>query len=159
MNEELCVFLATVYGEAANESLAAQKAVAHTIMNRFQFKEWKKYKTIHELIAGSGFDAFTQRNIPYSRAYSYFSKERLVGTNSRLEDFYAALLPIYERTEFPENNIRHVLYSSPKAQAYLHNKDPKRYTRIKPKWAESPLVKEVKIGGCENVDFAFYAYV
>lgn len=156
MNEELCVFLATVYGEAANESLAAQKAVAHTIMNRFQFKEWKKYKTIHELIAGSGFDAFTQRNIPYQRAYAYFS-DRRQSTNARLEDFYAALLPIYERKEFPED--RHVLYYSPKAQAFLHNKDPKRYTRIKPKWADSPLVVEVKVKGCEKDDFAFYKYV
>jgi len=157
MNEELCVFLATVYGEAANESLAAQKAVAHTIMNRFEYREWKKYKTIHELIAGSGFDAFTQRNIPYARAYSYFSKERLVGTNNRLEDFYAALLPIYERTEFAHD--RYVLYYSPKAQAFLHNKNPQQYTRIKPKWAESPLVMEVKVPGCEKDDFAFYKYV
>ncbi len=159
MSEELTVFLATIYGEAANQSEAAWKAIAHTIMNRFQFREWKKYATIHELIAGSGFDAFTQRNIPYQRAYSYFSRDRLTGTNERLEGFYKLILPIYESKEYPHNDERYVMYYSPKAQAFLHNKDPKTYTRIKPKWADSPLVREVKVPGCEADDFAFYAYV
>lgn len=157
MSEELCVFLATIYGEASNQSEAAWKAVAHTIVHRFQFHEWKKYATIHDLIAGSGFDAFTQRNIPYQRAYDYFSKERSINTNPRMEQFYNVVFPIYDTLQ--HDTERYVMYYSPKAQAFLHNKDPKTYTRIKPKWADSPLVREVKVPGCEADDFAFYAYV
>lgn len=157
MNEELAVFLATVYGEAASQSIAAKKAVAHTIMNRFQFHEWKKYETVLELIEKSGFDAYTQLNLPFQGALKYFQVLRNSKTIQNLEDLYKAVWPIYKKEEFSEERI--VLYYSPRAQAYLHNRDPERYTRLKPKWADSPLVKEVKMPGCEKDDFAFYKYV
>ncbi len=157
MNEDLIIFLATIYGEAAGQSIAAKKAVAHVIMNRFGFHEWKKYQTIREMIELSGFDAYTQLNQPYQRAMVYFQGERNHKTIQNMEDMYAAVLPIFNRLELPQEKI--VLYYSPKAQAYLHNKNPKLYTHIKPKWADSPLVKEVKMLGCENDDFAFYKYL
>ncbi len=160
MNEEMTVLLATVYGEAANQSEAAWKAVAHTIMNRYKFKEWKKYKSVLELIANSGFDAFTHRNIPYQRAYAYFSEGRNKSTNARLENFYKILLPIYQGKEFPHNDERYVMYYSPKAQAYLHQKNPKLYKSDKPYWAKKPdVLVEVKVPGCEGDDFAFFKYV
>lgn len=166
MNEEMIVGLATVYGEAANQSEAAWKAVATTIVNRFKFQEWRKYKTLHELIANSGFDAFTQRNIPYQRAYDYFSKERLVNTNKRMERFYEVVYPIFDKCISQgllykyAGGERYVMYYSPKAQAYLHQKNPKMYKSDKPYWAKMPdRLVEVKIPGCENDDFAFYRYV
>lgn len=157
MKEELAVFLATVYGEAASQSIAAKKAVAHTIMNRFGFQEWKKHKTVLEVIERSGFDAYTQLNQPFQGALRYFQSGRNSKTIQNLEDMYAAVLPIYDRAEFSPEKI--VLYYSPRAQAYLHNRNPMMYTHVKPKWADSPLVKEVKMPGCEKDDFAFYAYV
>lgn len=156
MNEELIYFLATVYGEAANQSESAWKAVAYTIMNRFDFREWKKYTNLIDLIKND-FDAATDQNIPFLKARHYFVLRGEIQPIARLERLYYVVFPIYEKKDVSKDRI--VMYYSPKAQEFLHDKDPKKYTRIKPKWAESPLVKEVKMPGCEQDDFSFFMYV
>lgn len=159
MNDETVVFLATIYGEAAQSSVAAWKAIASVIMNRVGVREWKKRKTPHDVIANTGFDAFTQKNQPYRKAYEYFDNIKMLRTqktNLHLKHLAEAALPIYQGKEKPFPRI--ILYYSPKAQHVLHQKNPKLYTRPVPKWALSPLVELVKVPGCEEDDFAFYRY-
>jgi len=159
MNEEEISFLATIYGEAAQSSTAAWKAIASVIMNRVGVREWKKHKTPFAVLANTGFDAFTQRNAPYKKAVDYFralSAGTVQKTNLHLKFLAEAVLPIYKGEEKPFPEI--ILYFSPHAQRILHAKNPKLYTRPVPKWALSPLVELVNVPGCEEDDFAFYRY-
>lgn len=42
-SKEFILFVSTIAGEAANSSRASWKAIAHVIMNRFKYKEWRDY--------------------------------------------------------------------------------------------------------------------
>lgn len=157
MSEELILFLASVYSEAFKHSEGGWKAIAHTMKNRFWFREWQKYPTLYDLLTKSGFEANFKRSIPYRRAYAYFSHERNIALNTKMEDFYDAVLPIYDGRELAHD--KYVLYYSPKSQKFLHDKDPGNYMYLIPPWATSPLLTEVKVPGCENDDLIFFKYV
>lgn len=148
--EELIIFVATIYGEAAGQSPASWKAIANVIKNRLkQGREWKKYKTPLEIIQHTNFDAYTTKNTPYKQAYDYLSgKSKTVPSSARIDAVKKAVEPIYFDQEEDTTNGA-VLYYSPRAQQALYGHPPK--------WNFS-LLEEVKVSGTEADDFKFFRY-
>lgn len=151
-SKEFILFVSTIAGEAANSSRASWKAIAHVIMNRFKYKEWRDYQTIKDIILKTGFDAATQKNQPFLSAYNSLS----AGKPSPLVlQIIAAVKPIYDGIiEDPTGKV--VLYYSPKAQLSLSQRKPHEYKPV-PSWNFN-LLEEVKISGTENDDFKWYRY-
>lgn len=154
MTEELRIFLATIYGEAAQSSPASWKAIASVILNRVGQREWKKHKTPLAVIANTGFDAFTHGNSPYRTAYKALGMPFMVQERSILGRLMEAAIPIYEGREPRTTDAQ--LYYSPRAQAALHAKKP-RVWPAKPRW-NFDLLEQVQIPGTEKDDFAWYRY-
>jgi hypothetical protein len=154
MDEQMRVFLATIYGEAAQASAATWRAIASVILNRVGVREWHKLKTPLRVIACSGFDAFTQRNGPYHIAETYFSKDPQVVPWSPLERLREVVVPLYEKRESVTTDAQ--LYYSPRAQETLHQRTPHLYP-IRPRWDFDEL-EPVAIPGTEGDDFAFFRY-
>lgn len=155
MNSEIQLLLATIYGEAANQSPSSWKAICSVIMNRKGRREWKHFETLTDVITKSGFDAYKQKNFPFTKAFKYFAEGGSVPVQPALERFKNNILYLIEGHEQPIPGI--VLYYSPLAQTALHQKDPVHYTHIVPSWNFSQLV-EVKVPGCEQDDFKFFKY-
>lgn len=155
MTEELRVFLATIYGEAAGSSPAAWKAIASVILNRVGVREWRKHKTPLAVIANTGFDAFTQRNGPYQAAYSVgLHRMYMLTHDSPYARLQEAVTPIYEGKEPRTTDAQ--LYYSPLAQAALHAKKPRTWPKA-PRW-NFDLLEQVQVFGAEKDDFAFFRY-
>lgn len=155
--DEFKILVATVYGEAANSSEAAWQAIAFVIKNRVGKREWTQYKTISDIIKKTGFDAYTQRNVPYISAEKYLNENQDVkGNNAKIEKLISVLTPIYlnKGTDITGGAV---LYYSPKAQAALHKINPNTW-KEKPNWNFS-MLSEVKIPGLiASDDFKFYKY-
>ena len=152
-SKEFILFVSTIAGEAANSSRASWKAIAHVIMNRFKYKEWRKYQTIKDIILETGFDAAKEKNQPFLNVYNSLS----TGNPSSLAlQIIAAVKPIYDGIiKDPTGKV--VLYYSPKTQLYLSQKMPHKYKRVPSRW-DFNLLEEVKISGTENDDFKWYRY-
>ena len=151
-SKEFILFVSTIAGEAANSSSASWKAIAHVIMNRFKYKEWRRHQTINDIILKTGFDAAKQKNQPFLSAYNSLS----AGEPSPLVlRIIAAVRPIYDgMIKDPTGKV--VLYYSPKAQSSLSRSKPHSY-KPTPAWNFN-LLEEVKISGTENDDFKWYRY-
>lgn len=155
MNEDFRIFLATIWGEAAASSTAAQRAIASVIMNRIHFREWGHLDSPLAVIRQSGFDAFKMKNAPYQEAYDAFAPAALASLPRKLRALEDAVRAIYERLELPTTPA--VLYFSPKAQAALHIQDPKRW-RLMPSW-NFAMLEEAEIPGLMPTDdFRFFKY-
>lgn len=152
-SKEFILFVSTIAGEAANSSRASWKAIAHVIMNRFKYKEWRDYQTITDIILKTGFDAAKEKNQPFLNVYNSLS----TGNPSSLAlQIIAAVKPIYDGIiKDPTGKV--VLYYSPKAQLYLSQRMPHKYKRVPSLW-DFNLLEEVKISGTENDDFKWYRY-
>lgn len=163
MSEELRIFLATIWGEAAQSSADAWKAIASVIMNRVGVREWHKWKTPVEIIQRTGFDAYSHRNAPYRNAEKYFRDWHPGGDlprSERLESLYQAAYLIYYGREPRTTDA--VLYYSPKAQAKLHGLSSKPGYNG-PRWPAKPrwnfdLLEQVQIPGTEKDDFHWFRY-
>lgn len=68
---ELFLFAATVYAEAAGQNALTKSAVAHTMYNRIGVKEWKKYTTITAVIT-QPYQFSGYNNAMYHSAYVYY---------------------------------------------------------------------------------------
>jgi len=148
--EELTIFVATIYGEAAGHSPASWKAIANVIRNRLrQGREWKQYKSVLDIIQHTQFDAYTKKNAPYKQAYDYLTgANRHAPDGQRIEAVRHAVEPIYFDDERDTANGA-VLYYSPRAQEALYQR--------RPKW-DFALLEEVSIPGAEKDDFKFFRY-
>lgn len=154
MDDTLLIFLATVYGETAASSPAAWRAIASVIKNRVGRREWAKWETVAEIIAHTGFDAYSQQNAPYREALAYF-KVGLPHDNPRFKLLAETVTPIYlDGPRIPDI----VLYYSPKAQAWLHEHKPEQYHHDRPAWNWDEL-EQVPVEGAEGDDFAFFKYI
>jgi hypothetical protein len=153
--EEFKIMVATIYGEAANSSEIAWKAIAHVIMNRVGYREWKEHKTPKEVIKNTGFDAYTYKNEPYKKAYKYMSNTSRKN-NENIERMIEAVRPIYIGKE-KDITDGAVLYYSPEAQKDLHKEKPSKY-KERPSW-NFDIIKEANIDGLRDTDdFKFYKY-
>lgn len=155
--DEFKILVATVYGEAANSSETAWQAIAFVIKNRVGKREWTQYKTVSDIIKKTGFDAYTQRNVPYVSAEKYLNENQDVeGNNTKIEKLISVLTPVY-LNKVTDITGGAVLYYSPNAQAALHKINPKTW-KEKPNWNFS-ILTEVKIPGLiASDDFKFYKY-
>lgn len=152
MEIEKRVFLATIYGEAANSSPASWKAIASCILNRVGRREWKKHDTVLKVIANTGFDAFEHENTPYRQAMDLLKKQPAgMGALARLVE---TVTPLYEGKVEPIPHLQ--LYFSPKAQAALSAKNPKMWPAF-PSW-NFKLLERMAIPGTEADDFAWFRY-
>lgn len=157
ITDDFSIFSATIYGEAANQSEASWRAIAHVIMNRVGTREWKKLRTAKDVIEKSGFDAFTDKTNNYKYAYKLISTTKMISeiSDEKLKRLASAVLPVFQGKDVDPTEGS-VLYYSPLAQTKLHAINPAVY-REKPKWDFSKLVK-VDVLGCEDDDFFFYRY-
>lgn len=157
ITDDFSIFSATIYGEAANQSEASWRAIAHVIMNRVGTREWKKLRTAKDVIEKSGFDAFTDKTNNYKYAYKLISTTKTISeiSDEKLKRLASAVLPVFQGKDVDPTEGS-VLYYSPLAQTKLHAINPAVY-REKPKWDFSKLVK-VDVLGCEDDDFFFYRY-
>ncbi len=154
--EDFALFAATVYGESANSSEMAWRAVAHVIMNRVGRYEWSKYDSASEIVKNTGFDACTQRNQPFLKCYNYVNDKEAT-KSSHIGRFIEVITPIYQKKE-PDNTEDSILYYSPNAQAHGHEEHPNIYRSEVPRWVNDK-VKEVTIDGLlPSDDFKFYKY-
>lgn len=160
-NEGFKMFVATLYGEAANESEVACQAIASVVINRVDNKRFvhgpkgdrKKLTSPFEVIQYTGFDAYTRPNKPYYEALKYLNNpsEKMP---PRLNKIVNLLKPIYFENRLTTDAV---IYYSPKAQHTLHLKFPDTY-REKPDLKFNELV-EVKVPGLLSTDdFLFFKY-
>ncbi len=154
MDEQLKVFLATIFGEAAACSPAAWRAIASVILNRVATGEWRKHRTPLAVIAHTGFDAFTHQNAPFLTALRLLENPDAVTPDSPLGKLMEAVLPLYGGREPRTTDA--VLYYSPKAQAQLHKKNPRKWPAA-PAW-RFELLEAVDVPGTERDDFLFFRY-
>jgi hypothetical protein len=155
MDDQLRVFLSTIYGEAALSSLHAWRAIASVILNRVGHREWHKLTSPFAVITAGGFDAYTQQNPPYRGAWRALGRQEVLNPNSPILRLKAAVQPLYEPRENPTTQA--VLYYSPKAQARLHADRPEIYRGAVPHW-NFALLDEVTIPGTEGDDFRWFKY-
>lgn len=157
ITDDFAIFAATIYGEAANQSEASWRAIAHVITNRVGKREWKNLKTPKAVIERSRFDAFKYKTKNYKLAYQLISTVNDISyiSNAKVKQLASVVLPVYLGTD-PDPTEESILYYSPKAQAALHESNPANY-KAKPNWNFQVLV-EVAVAGCEKDDFCFYRY-
>ena len=154
---EFDLLVATVYGEAANSSEIAWKAVAHVVMNRVGQREWRRHTTVEAILRHTGFDALTQRNAPFRSAEAHLRGGTVdAATGRRVERMADVLRPVYHR-EAADSTGGSQLYYSPNAQRALHRRNPSNY-RQTPNWNFSLLERASVPGLLPSDDFAFYRY-
>lgn len=154
LTDEEILFVTTIYGEAVRCSEYSWQAIANIIKNRVGTREWSKYTSVSEVIMNTGFDAYTNPNIPFREAEKYFENRDF--TNTKIEEMIRIVIPIY-RGNVDDITGGAVLYYSPRALKSLHQKNPSKYPNETPRWDFSRL-EEVTIMGAENDDFLFYKY-
>lgn len=160
-DEGFKLFVATVYGKAANQSETAWKAIGSVIINRVQNKRflhhlhdhYLKCETTSEVIIFTGFDAYTRKTREFNLAMA-FLEGRLQNPPQNLSHMIDALKPIYYTGKVTTNAI---LYYSPKTQARKHLENPRKYLE-KPKWRFSEISEVTIPGLSSNDDFKFFRY-
>lgn len=151
-SKEFILLVATIAGEAEGCSEASWKTIAHVIKNRVGFKEWRKRKTITEVIMYTGFDAANHRNRPFVNAETNLNAGK---PNALQQRIINAVKPIYDGLE-SDTTGKAVLYYSPGAQKALNAQNPKKYQPT-PRW-NFDILEKVAVTGTEADDFAWYRY-
>lgn len=160
-DEGFKLFVATVYGEAANQSEVAWQAIASVIINRVDNKRFKydkegqgtRFYSPSEVIMLSGFDACKEQTPLFKFAFSFMNNEKKP-ENVKIMHLINTLKPIYYQNKVTTNAT---MYYSPTAQHWLHEHNPKKYP-VKPKW-NYPELEEVQVTGLLNTDdFKFFKY-
>lgn len=156
-SEDFKIFVSTIYGEANNCSETSWKVIAHTIRNRIGFANWKSWSNILQIIVNTGYDAYTQKNLPYTTA-----KKALDSGNipTKLMNLIQAVEPIFNGVE-EDFTGGVVYYYSPKAQAELHRTNPLKYPSLVPPFvvSKSNPTHLVVIPGTEKDDMRWYKVV
>jgi len=140
---------AIVYAEASGCGATAEKAVAHTIINRIGTGYWKSEKTISAVISASKqYTAYL--NSMYNEAMKYYDYGTCSSAYDKkiLGEVMTAITPVYNRTEA---DFTHG------AQTYF---SPITYGKGVPYWAEPGNgYIEVSVSGVSTEDFRFYKLI
>lgn len=156
------LFVATVYGEAAAASEVAWQSIGSVIINRVnnrRFKHGPKHHTVRycdtdEVIKLTGFDAFTNKNIPYQGALAYMTRKS-TAKPVKIDHLINILKPIYFEHKTTTDAE---LYFSPNEQKREHELDPKHYPE-KPRWNYNEITQVHIHNLAANDDFAFFKYI
>ena len=146
LTDEQRIFISTVAGEAINTGRTGWEIVANVIMNRVGVGEWSEYDTVSEIIANTGFDAYTYKNVSYREAETYLN----TGNAPDVELYWNLIdvvLPIY-RGDVEDITQGGELYYSPKSM------NPPGSS---PSWNFSVL-EQIEIPGVSQDDFMVYKY-
>ena len=111
--DEEKMFIITVVGESGEEDIAAQNAVAHTIMNRVNNPNiWYKPESVTEVISKkkSQYNAWDSPNYPAEWAMEKI--ENRTGTDEQFEEIVDRLLDIYNGVT-PDNTGGATSFYSP----------------------------------------------
>jgi YD repeat-containing protein len=150
-SEDFKIYLATIYGEAGNQSSNSWVAIGNVINNRVGYREWSKYKSQTDVIKYSGFDAYTKKSNQYLIAYNIISSKKL---NLKLTEMMHIIAPVYLGLT-KDTTKGAILYYSPRTQSILASKS-KEY-KVIPNWNWNEI-KKVYPTGVKEDDFAFYKY-
>lgn len=153
VREEEKIVICTVSGEGYGAVDKVQKAIAHVIMNRIGFREWRNYKTAEEIIKNTGFDAYSMRSLNYRKAEEYLKNRN--GLDEEIEKIIHNVIPIIRGQE-KDFTKRCVLFYSP-MRYRLQCLKRKQIWKMKPNWNFS-ILQKAKLKGCRG-DFAFYRYI
>jgi hypothetical protein len=124
-------------------------------LNRVGKREWSKHHTVKDIIAKTGFDAYSRKTSEYKLAMKYLAADKL-GTNQRIDNIAKAIYGIYMGID-KDITGNAVLYYSPKAQQALSVSQPDIYDAT-PGW-NFDVISEVSISGMQSSDdFKFYKY-
>lgn len=150
VREEEKIIICTVYGESRNASDNTQKAVAHVIMNRVGFREWRKYKSAEEIIKNTGFDAYGMEL--YNKAEEYLRNRN--GLEDEIERVIRNVIPVIrgQEKDFTEGCV---LFYSPMRYRIDRIKRG-QICNMRPDWNFNVLEK-AEMKGCHG-DFVFFRY-
>ena len=85
-SEEFKLLVATIYGEAANSSEIAWKAITCVIMNRVGKREWSEYSSPIEIITKTGFDAYSHKTPLFTNALAYLNGKDSTANKKIIQD-------------------------------------------------------------------------
>ncbi len=141
LTEEEKIFVATVCGESIGEGEVAWQFVANTIMNRLESKHWSKYNSVTDIIAYTGYDAYSRQTPEYCKAMNYLNNRTY--DNDLYENVITIILPIYN-DECDDMSYGATMYYNPKL--------------VTPNWNFAQL-EELQIEGLESDEFKAYRYI
>lgn len=152
VREDEKVVICTVCGEAYGAVDCVQKAVAHVIMNRIAFREWKKYKTAEEIVKYTRFDAYDMKASNYRKAEEYLKNRN--GLEEEIERIIRNAIPVIrgQEDDFTEGCV---MFYSPMRYRYDCLKRGK-IRNLRPDW-NFDILQKAKLKGCRG-DFAFFRY-
>ncbi|MGR6874561.1 hypothetical protein ACU6U9_20225 [Pseudomonas sp. HK3] len=155
-SEEFKLLIATIYGEAAGSSEAAWKSIACVIMNRIGVREWRRHKTVSDVITKTGFDAYSHNTPLFKNALALLNKKASKADEKIIMRIANTVHGMYVKEESDITNNA-VLYFSPNAQAALHKSKPSMY-KEKPPWDFSVIEEVPILELSNNDDFKFFKY-
>lgn len=150
VREEEKIIICTVYGESRNASDNTQKAVAHVIMNRVGFREWRKYKSAEEIIKNTGFDAYGMEL--YNKAEEYLRNRN--GLEDEIERVIRNVIPVIRGQE-KDFTGKCVMFYSP-ARQVINSLKRGRIHDLRPDW-NFDILERARLKGCRG-DYAFFRY-
>ncbi|MBI5447410.1 MAG: PAAR domain-containing protein [Gammaproteobacteria bacterium] len=165
--DEFKLFVATVWGEVANQSEAAWQAVGSVIINRVGHPYWGRRATsVTKVILNTGFDAAANnQNHEFKKAHTYLFHENSSNILNEFEKktlarMQSLLIPIYYNKQVT-TNAHH--YYSPKEQQRQHQheltlgvpEEKCRYKKI-PTFTTEKTVNEVHVKLSPHDDLKFY---
>ena len=109
LSKEQQVFIATIAGEAMGENASSQKAVAHTIMNRYYEPRdaWCDITTVADVLVKSEYNGVDSKQ--YTLCMEYLNNRD--GTNAKYEALIDAVIPIYYACEDDFTNGAHFIFN------------------------------------------------
>lgn len=166
-DDEFNLFVATIWGEASNQSVTGWKAVGSVILNRVEKYRWDYRKSVTDIIYNTGFDAVhSAKNKEFPKAIAYLFENNIHALTAfetmRMKALIEAVKPIYyEKRVITTANY----YHSPKAQKKEHDEELKKPYAIRdvgkhpliPSFITGdPLVKEVHVELSPKDDLKFF---
>lgn len=169
-DDEFKLFVATVWGEACNQSVNGWKGVASVIMNRVKWHRWNPHnQSVTSIIYNTGFDAVhSQQNKQFKKAKKYLFHDDPSSLDpyetKRMRKLIEEIRPIYYHKKVITNAN---YYYSPKAQlqAYLEEKKKQQQPNqlkdvgkhpLVPSFLKDKSIKPVDVLLASTDDLKFY---
>ena len=132
MTDEQKHFISVIVGEAIGAKPKEQKAVAHTIMNRYYEPRdvWSEAKSVTDVLV---YDQYNAVGSPqYNTCMDYLNNRD--GSNEVYENLISTVIPIYEGEEEDFTGGAHYIFNIDGSAALLESLEsqPERYEKCDP---------------------------